>query len=145
MIALLTMLTVPPPPEPVTRKTGLPEYVADCLLVGTQGQAVELRARVQGQVPSRKVLFSTNASELGSLDGLEVPAVGGSVVGWKKLWETWDSVEAVVSSQPVTIKLIVEDDLGRGAGIHIQERGQVGVPLYSGMCRAKSNEVSSSK
>ena len=150
MISALLLAATPAPPLPITRQTGLPEYTAQCLVVGRDGRTVKLGVVVRGQaslgveIPSlspRTIRLSSKAQEFRSLNNLIVRTASSiSNVGWTKRWETSDYGQASIGKQSVSIKLVSEDDLTKGIGIEIQERGQMTIPFYAGMCTAKTIE-----
>ena len=154
MIGWLIMATTPAPPEPTTRKVGLPEFAAECLVVGRTGKTQRLSVRVSGQappsvkiddLPPRTLRFSTKSPELLPLDNVELPSASSSVLGWGNRWQTSDYSFADIGSQRVSIRMLSGDNLDIGVGIEIQENGPLTVPLYAGMCTAKSAKENTAK
>ena len=137
ILALGSSLTPPVPVPPPARTTPLPEYTADCRIVGRDGRAVVLRASVRGEGPARRIGIVTEAPSLRGIEGTHRPVTTIGQVGPNQNWSTSDVAPISLRGEDASLWLNVNSELADGVGIKIDaKRGQV--PLYAGLCRAFS-------
>ncbi len=145
IILAVALLTPPVPPPAPIRTTPLPEYTAECRLIGQDTEDQRLAVSVSGSGDTRRMVLSATSEPLSMLETAAQKPTTMSLQGPTQLWQTTDVMKARLGTKPVVVWLEVEPDIARGAEIRIEDDGRMGLALFAGMCRVKPFDVGSAR